>query len=377
MPTPIKNLGVTHMHSLHFATRDLKRMTNMMQDQFGFQPLFKSSAGLEDRTKERSVVFGAGSGRVVVTEPLAPTAKTARYLERHPEGITTVAFAVSDLDHALRTLESRGGTIIDEPKGDASYRHFEITTPLGDVEFAFVQSTLATFMPGFEALPASPPNSLGWERIDHITVNLRTMKPFIDWLQSVMGWEQFWKIEFHTTQLAAGKTKPSGTGLKSIVMWDPDADVKIASNEPLRPFFGASQIEKFVEDNRGPGVQHIAISVPSIIHAVDQLNKAGLVFLNAPGAYYDLLEPRFQEVGFDMKRVKEPLAELQKRNILLDGSVDGYMLQIFTDEVGMIQKDTPNPAFFEVIQRAGDRGFGYGNFRALFEAIEVLQTGRA
>jgi 4-hydroxyphenylpyruvate dioxygenase len=206
---------------------------------------------------------------------------------------------------------------------------------------------------------------------------MRTMKPFVDWLKTVMGWEQFWQIEFHTAQLEAGKTKESGSGLKSIVMWDPKSQVKIASNEPLRPFFRASQIERFVEDNRGPGVQHIALDVPSAIDAVQELKKVGLKFLDAPATYYERLPARFKEVGFDIARVKEPLKEIQANNLLVDGSKDGYMLQIFTDELRVVSGNSGGaPAFYEVIQRAGDRGFGYGNFRALFEAIEALQTSR-
>lgn len=378
----LKNLGILRMHSLHFATRDMARMQRMMEQQFGFIPMYRSSKELSERTQQEAIVFGAGDARFVVSQPLslagqAPTSKAARYLERHPEGVMSVSFLVQDLDHTLRTLESRGGTIISDPKGDSSYRDFEIATPLGDVQFRFIQAAPNVFIPGFERLPEKPASPLGWQRVDHITVNLRTMKPFVDWLASVMGWKQFWQIEFHTAQTDAGKHKESGSGLKSIVMWDEDADVKIATNEPLRPFFKSSQIEKFVADNRGAGVQHIAVSVPAIIPAVDALKKAGLVFLEAPPAYYERLPKRFADLGFDVTRVKERIQDLQQHNILVDGSSEGYMLQIFTDEVGMIQKEGGCPAFFEVIQREGDRGFGYGNFRALFEAIESLQNERA
>jgi len=369
---------MTGLHSLHFAVKNLAETRRFYEEQMGFVPLFKASDALVAKSGQESIVYGGGTARVVLSAPKTDTCKAARYLKQHPEGVMSVAFSVKDLGATFRELEVRGATPITEMnEAQSNYKDFEITTPLGDVQFRFIQSSPEVFAPGFDRISDAFGGPIPWIGVDHITVNLRTMKPFIDWLHEVMGFEQFWEIQFHTTQLEAGKTKESGSGLKSIVMWDEESGFKIASNEPMRPFFRTSQIEKFVEDNRGTGVQHIAMAVPSIIEALDVLEQRGFKFLAAPATYYDRLHERFAAVGFDMARIQEPIAELKKRNILVDGSKDGYMLQIFTDELRFIEsKEFGAPAFYEVIQRAGDKGFGYGNFRALFEAIEALQQGR-
>jgi 4-hydroxyphenylpyruvate dioxygenase len=370
-------LGITGLHSLHFAVKSLVETRRFYEEQMGFVPLWRASESLISGSGQESVVYGGGTARVVLSAPRDEGCKAARYLKQHPEGVMSVAFSVQDVHATFKTLEARGATPITEVTSRGDYSDFEIATPLGDVQFRFIQSRGDTFAPGFEPIAEGKPGAIPWIGIDHVTCNMRTMKPYIDWLRDVMGFEQFWDIQFHTSQLEAGKTKDSGSGLKSIVMWDKESGFKVASNEPLRPFFRTSQIEKFVEDNRGPGVQHIAMAVPSIIDALDELGRKGLRFLDAPSSYYDRLKDRFAAVGLDMARIKEPIGELQKRSILVDGSDKGYMLQIFTDELRQIEnKSAGAPAFYEIIQRAGDEGFGYGNFRALFEAIESLQTAR-
>jgi 4-hydroxyphenylpyruvate dioxygenase len=373
----MESLGITGVHSAHFAVHSLDRARAMFETQLGFQPLHRASAELVSRSGQDSIVYGAGTARFAVSEPKNESCRAARYLRHHPEGVMSLSFAVRDVKRTFSLLDARGATPLSDPFEAPGYRDFEIATPLGDVQFRFIESTGEAFAPGFERAEGQA-GAIPWMGVDHFTVNTRTMKPFIDWCASVLGFTQFWEIQFHTMDLDAGKKKTSGSGLKSIVMWDPESGVKIATNEPMRPFFRTSQIEKFVEDNHGNGVQHIAIGVPSIIHAVDALNSAGLKFLSAPDTYYRRLPERFAAIGFDFAQVREPVAELEKRGILVDGSKDGYMLQIFTDELGMIGKaGEANPAFFEVIQREGDKGFGYGNFRALFEAIESAQAERA
>lgn len=373
----MESLGITGVHSAHFAVRSLERARLMFEKQLGFQPLHRASAELVKRSGQDSVVYGAGNARFVVSEPKNETCRAARYLRHHPEGVMSLSFSVTDVKKTFALIDARGGTPLSDPYITPGYSDFEIATPIGDVQFRFIESSGVVFAPGFERAEGKP-GAIGWTGVDHFTVNTRTMKPFIDWTASVLGFEQFWEIQFHTMDLVAGKKKDTGSGLKSIVMWDPHSGVKIATNEPLRPFFRTSQIEKFVDDNHGNGVQHIALGVPSIMQAVDTLKSAGLRFLSAPTTYYAQLPKRFESIGFDFKQVREPVGELEKRGILVDGSKDGYMLQIFTDELGMIgAQGEANPAFFEVIQREGDKGFGYGNFRALFEAIETTQAERA
>ncbi|MEW5853472.1 MAG: 4-hydroxyphenylpyruvate dioxygenase [Myxococcota bacterium] len=372
-------LGLIGLSHVQFAVHDLERAHKLYEERFGFRPVYRSSRAVEEKEGQKSVVYLGGDARIMVTQSLRENSDAARFLRLHPEGVMTVAFNVKSVDAAFKTLESRQGTPIADATDVDGQKEFEIATPLGEVNFRFIERKDHTqFAPGWDAIKApARPGAVPWIGIDHITSNLRTMRPLIDWYRHVMGFEQFWEIQFHTTMTAAGKTKDSGTGLKSIVMWDPESQIKFATNEPLRPFFRQSQIERFVVDNRGPGVQHIALSVPRIIDAVDWLQAKGFKFLAAPATYYEMLGARLKSVGWDVEKIREPMAELKKRNILVDGSSEGYMLQIFQEELKAVDgREEAGPAFFEIIQRAGDRGFGYGNFRALFEAIEAAQSSR-
>jgi len=161
-------------------------------------------------------------------------------------------------------------------------------------------------------------------------------------------------------------------------MWDPRSRVKFANNEPLRPFFTASQINLFGEDNRGDGIQHAALAVRDILHCVRSLRERGVQFMETPGTYYDMLPDRLRvSVG----EIDEPIDLLRELQILVDGSKPRkYLLQIFLrDSAGLYNEPEAGPFFFEIIQRKGDMGFGAGNFRALFESIERQQKieGRA
>ena len=155
-------------------------------------------------------------------------------------------------------------------------------------------------------------------------------------------------------------------------MWDPKSGVKFATNEPLRPHFRDSQIAKFVDDNQGPGVQHVAFAVDNILYSVEELKRRGVDFMETPKAYYLALPERLAKLG--ITNVKEEIEELERLQILVDGAQDKYMLQIFLREAAQLHDDVrAGPFFYEVIQRCGDEGFGYGNFRALFESIERFQ----
>ena len=255
----IKNLGITALDHVHFAVRNLDTARKLYEERLGFRPIWRSDMS---HTEQRSVVYQAGKSRIMASEPLKDSSDAARWLKLHPEGAMALGFAVEDVRHALTTLEARGGTPINDVTGDAAYQSFELATPLSDVQFRFVQRGGNTFMPGFEPITSEFKPSIPWIEIDHVTSNTRTMKPVIDWYRDVMGMERFWDVEFHTTQMAGGKKSTSGSGLKSIVMWDVNSGIKFATNEPLRPFFHQSQVDRFVTDNKGAGIQHIALHVP-------------------------------------------------------------------------------------------------------------------
>jgi 4-hydroxyphenylpyruvate dioxygenase len=198
------------------------------------------------------------------------------------------------------------------------------------------------------------------------------MKPALLWMQHVLGFEPFWEIAFHTKDVAS-QQQEHGSGLKSVVMWDPTSGVKFANNEPFRPFFKESQINIFAEDNRGDGVQHSALAVTDIVTAVREMRARGVEFMTTPGSYYDVLPARLERIG--VGQIQESIDVLRELGILVDGSARGeYLLQIFLKEAAGREHDREaGPFFFEIIQRKGDQGFGAGNFRALFEAIEREQ----
>jgi 4-hydroxyphenylpyruvate dioxygenase len=285
---------------------------------------------------------------------------------------------VKDLDHTKAFLAKRAATFLgdDVDVRDAQggrFRSFSIATAIGDVAFKFVErSDFSAFAPGFEDSPndAAPTNRFGFIKVDHVTINARTMAPLLEWYARTLGMQQFWDIQFHTEDVAPGRAQ--GTGLKSIVMWEPESGIKFANNEPLAPFYEDSQIAKFVYDNHGPGIQHLAFTVPEIIPVVEELRHRHVAFLPTPGAYYRDLPKHLEKLK--ISNVKESLATLEKNEILVDGSNDKYMLQIFLREAaGLYDDERAGPFFYEIIQREGDQGFGYGNFRALFESIEREQ----
>jgi 4-hydroxyphenylpyruvate dioxygenase len=374
-------LGLVGFDSIHFVVEHLDRSRAFYSEKFDFKEVARAGDDLVERSGQQSVVYGAGDVRVCVSTPLAQRSKAARYLRRHPAGVMSLGFRVKNLDETMAFLDARGGTFLSEPVEDTDgqggrYRAVEIATPLGDVAFRFVErSGYRAFAPGFVASgvatpdapsgPLRPDNIFGIETVDHVTCNGLTMQPIVAWYRDVLGFEPFWEIKFHTG-LA------HGSGLKSVVMWDPASRVKFATNEPLRPHFRDSQIYKFVEENDGPGVQHVAFQVRNIVGTVEELKRRGVDFMDTPHAYYANLPRRLEALG--IHNVKEQLDVLEKHQILLDGSQERYMLQIFLREAKSLYGDErAGPFFYEIIQRCGDEGFGYGNFRALFESIERVQ----
>ena len=373
-------LGILGYDHFHFCVEDLERSGVFYTQKLGMSEVAKATDDFIARSGQRSKVYGAGQVRVCVSTKVTQKSKASRYLSRHPSGVMSLGFRVENLDETMEFLDRRGGTFLQDPveafdDRGGHYRSVEIATAIGDVAFRFVEKTnYRNFAPGFEDVglgnEAAVPNEFGISQIDHITSNGYTMQPIVSWYKEVLGFEPFWEISFHTKDVAAERA--SGSGLRSIVMWDPASGIKFATNEPLRPFYRDSQIAKFVDANAGAGVQHIAFAVPNIISTIETLRGRGVEFLNTPKSYYEDLPERLANLG--ITNVREELAELERLQILVDGANDRYMLQIFLREAcTLYADDRAGPFFYEVIQRAGDPGFGYGNFRALFESIERAQ----
>jgi len=376
----MESLGILGIDSVHFYVHDIERARRLYVDVMDFAEIGGSSPELEAAGKQRSVVFTAGDIRLVVSQPVGIGGRAYRYLQKHPEGVGSITYRVKDVEKTFRLLEERGGTPItdiqrfDDGKG-GKLAFFSITTPFGDTTFRFLQRD------GYDALypgmitypePKGGKNRHGFGHIDHVTSNFRTMKPALLWMEHVLGLEEFWNVQFHTMDVSQ-VTGHEGSGLRSIVMWDPESGVRFANNEPLRPHFKTSQINVFIEDQRGEGVQHLALTVKDIVSAVRTMREAGADFMPTPGTYYDALPERIKRMGIN--RIDEDIDVLRELEILVDGDRDhAYMLQIFMKEGASLFKDVRGgPFFFEIIQRKGDEGFGAGNFRALFESIERQQ----
>ncbi len=372
-------LGITRLEGIHYYVRDLERSRRFYVDKLDFAETWRSSTEVEQQGRQTSACFQAGNIQVVCSEPVGDGSRAARFLAKHPDGVGTLIFEVEDIARTFALLEERGGTAIQDVQtfedDGGTLRQFSITTPFGDTTFRFRERRgYQGLFPGAVTHTGGGSNRFGFQDIDHVTSNFQTMKPMLLWLEHVMGFEQLWHVEFHTSDVNPGKL--TGSGLKSIVMWDPISNTKFANNEPARPFFKSSQINLFNEELRGDGVQHVALTVGDIVTAVKDLRGAGVSFMPTPGSYYDMLPARIEQSG--IKAIDEDIAVLRDLQILVDGDHDrAYMLQIFLKESSGLYKDpSAGPFFYEIIQRKGDRGFGAGNFRALFESIEREQQAK-
>jgi 4-hydroxyphenylpyruvate dioxygenase len=377
----LESLGIKRLEGIHYYVHDLGRSRRFYCDLLDFAETWRSGPELEKTTRQTSACFQAGDVLVVCSSPNGDGGRAQRFLSKHPDGVGTLIFEVEDAERTFKLLEQRGGTPIEDVQtftdDGGTLRQFSITTPFGDCTFRFRERR------GFKALyPGAVPhkgggsNRFGFEVIDHVTSNFQTMKPMLLWLEHVLGFEQMWEVAFHTSDVDPGKQ--TGSGLKSIVMWDPASQTKFANNEPARPFFKSSQINIFNEELRGDGVQHVALTVKDILSAVRGLRERKVSFMPTPGSYYDMLPERIVKSGIG--KIDEELDTLRKLEILVDGDHHhAYMLQIFLKEsAGLYGDAKAGPFFYEIIQRKGDRGFGAGNFRALFESIEREQKqGRA
>lgn len=378
----VESLGIKRIAALHYYVHDLERSRRFYTEQLDFQELGASSKELEDLGRQRSLLFRAGDVTLLISEPKGEGGRAWRWLRRHPDGVGTVIFEVEDIQKTFDLLDSRGGTPMSEvqvhEEGGAKLRTFSISTPFGSSTFRFVQRDpeYPTLVPGVTMYdePRGGKNRFGFTHIDHITSNFETMSPALLWLEHVMGFEPYWGIEFHTNDVAPDREE--GSGLRSKVFCDPKSQVKFANNEPLRPFFKKSQIYLFAEDQRGDGIQHAAMAVGDIVSAVEGLRERDVRFFPTPDSYYEMLPSRLDQLGIGT--IDEDHGVLKDLQILVDGKGEGkYLLQIFLqDSAATHDEHEAGPFFFEIIQRKGDKGFGGGNFRALFESIEREQKSQ-
>ena len=331
---------------------------------FGFH--VTAYAGPETGWHDRaSYVLEQGRIRFVVTAALVPDSPIAAQVRAHGDGVHDVAFAVSDAIAAFRAATARGAPAIESPH-DVSDEHGVVRlasiATYGDTRHTFVDRShyAGPYRPGYrtDRLPKEPAgDAVGLQLIDHVVANVEKgeLERWVDFYRAVLGFERL--RHFDDSQIS---TRYSA--LMSTVVWD-GSEIVLPINEPADGL-KKSQIQEYLETYDGPGVQHIALRTDDIVRAVAALRSRGLRFLEAPPSYYEDVRARLGHLDL-------PWDELQRLGILVDEEPDGWLLQIFTETV----TDRPT-LFIEIIQRGGARGFGQGNFKALFEAFEREQERR-
>ncbi len=371
-------LGIVGYDSYEFVVADAERSRRFYTEMMDVPEVARLDPRAAAERGEDAFIFTAGKAQCVCVTPRERGSAADSWLKRHPDGVRTVGLRVRDIEHTRRVLGERDATfctdVLDRADQDGRpHRSFDIATPIGEVRFRFVERAAGALPPGFSPTdPGTAKNANGFQIIDHITSNFLTLEPHVTWLRDVMGFEEYWRVHFHTADI---NRDSGGSGLASKVMWDAESGIKLANNEPVTPNYEASQIYTYVEANNGPGVQHVAFHVPVIGPSVENLRRTGIEFLDTPATYYDMLPERLARQK--VTNFTENIDELKRLGILVDGDNDRYLLQIFMVEGGLLYDDSSaGPFFYEVIQRKGSRGFGEGNFRALFESIERDQLQR-
>jgi 4-hydroxyphenylpyruvate dioxygenase len=360
--TPAPRLGgIDH---LEWWVGNARAFAGFLAGAFGFS--FVAYAGPETGRRDRaSHLLQQGDVRFMVTGAMHPDSPVADHVRRHGDGIRDIAFLVDDVDVAYDAALRRGAEGFRPPADDTDrngvIRHAAIAT-YGETVHTFLDRSRYSgpFAPQFESPtlhdPAGP--GVGISRVDHVVgnVELGTLDQWVHYYERVLGFNQL--VHFSDDAIST-----EYSALMSTVVWNGDK-VVLPINEPAEGR-RKSQIEEYLDYYGSPGVQHIALRTDDIIAAVRALRDRGVRFLDVPDTYYDDARERMR--GIDGL----PWAALADLGILVDRDQDGYLLQIFTETV----TDRPT-VFFEVIQREGARGFGEGNFKALFEAIEREQGKR-
>jgi 4-hydroxyphenylpyruvate dioxygenase len=328
---------------------------------FGFAPVARG--GLETGLRDRmSVVLEQGDVRLVLTSGLEPESPIARHAALHGDGVKDVAFTVDDVEAAFETAVRRGARAVAEPR-EVEDDHGQVVRASigapGDTVHSLVQRRgyEGVFLPGFEPIldpPATTPTGL--VEVDHVAVSMEQGE--------LDRWVAFYKdvLGFHQSHQEMVWTKHSA--MNSKVVEDASGKIKFPIVEPALNG-QRSQVQEYLNFNRGPGAQHVALLTHDIRRSVRAIHGNGVRFLRIPDTYYEVLEDRVGRI--------EPavMAELRELGILVDLEDDGRLLQIFSEPVG-----ARPTMFLELIERQGALGFGSGNIKALFEAVEREQERR-
>ncbi|MDO5740495.1 MAG: 4-hydroxyphenylpyruvate dioxygenase [Ornithinimicrobium sp.] len=360
---------VTGWDAIVFAVGNATQTTHYYQSAFGMELVGYSGPETGNRD-HKAFVLKSGSIKFIIKGGVDPESTLHDHVRRHGDGVIDISLEVPDVDRCVEHARSVGATILQEPE--------DMTDEFGTVRVAAIAAYGETrhslverrdyngpYLPGYVERSSDYVRREGepkrlFQALDHIVgnVELGKMDEWVEFYNKVMGFVNM--AEFIGDDIATDYS-----ALMSKVVANGNHRVKFPLNEPA---LGKrkSQIDEYLEFYDGPGAQHLAVATGDILRTVDTMRANGIEFLATPDSYY--LDPELRErIG----EVRVPIEELQKRGILVDRDEDGYLLQIFTAPV----QDRPT-VFFEVIERHGSLGFGKGNFKALFEAIEREQAKR-
>lgn len=362
-----------HFDHLTFWVGNAKQAASYYITRMGFEPY--AYKGLETGSRDvcyhvirqNKIVF------VLATALNPGNTEMGQHLVTHGDGVKDIAFNVEDLDSIMKMAKQRGAKIVRdiwEEQDEGGKVRFAMVQTYGDTTHTFVErgDYKGLFLPGFKK-PITAPDPLlkvlektNLDFIDHIVGNQPNleMESTASWYEKHLMFHRFWSVDdsqIHTEY----------SSLRSIVMSNYEETIKMPINEPA-PGKRKSQIQEYVDYYGGAGVQHIALNTKDIITSVRRLRERGMEFLRVPDSYYDQLRDRLKS---SPTKVEEDMNVLQKLNILVDFDDNGYLLQLFSKNM----QDRPT-VFLEVIQRHNHTGFGAGNFKALFEAIELDQDER-
>ncbi len=353
---------------VEFYVGNAKQAAHFYKSAFGFQSF--AYKGLETGSRDAvSYVLKQDKIKIVLTTPLHSKSDINNHIVKHGDGVKVVALWVEDAKKAWEETTSRGATSylkpVTEKDKDGEVVRSGIYT-YGETVHMFVErkNYKGTFLPGFTEWKSEyNPEPCGLKFIDHMVGNVGwgEMNTWVKWYEDVMGFENF--LSFDDKQIHTDYS-----ALMSKVMSNGNGRIKFPINEPAEGK-KKSQIEEYLDFYEGSGVQHIAVATDDIISTVSKLRARGIEFLSTPPEeYYRAVPGRLEEFSHELR---EDIETLKSLGIMIDADEEGYLLQIFTKPV----EDRPT-LFFEIIQRMGARGFGAGNFKALFESIEREQAKR-
>ncbi len=357
---------VQGVHHVRFAVGNARQAAHFYSTALGMR--VTAYRGPENGSRDTaSYVLESGSARFVVTGEVRAGTEVGEHVARHGDGVVDVALQVPDAAAAYALALERGARGLAEPAVAEDEQGRVVTAAIatyGETRHTLVEcgDYAGPFLPGYVAREplVAPPDRRLFQAVDHVVgnVELGRMDEWVGFYHRVMGFSNM--KEFVGDDIAT-----EYSALMSKVVADGSRKVKFPLNEPAQGK-RKSQIDEYLEFYGGPGVQHIALATNDILRTVDAMRERGVAFLDTPDSYYEDAELR-ERIG----EVRVPITELQARKILVDRDEDGYLLQIFTKPV----QDRPT-VFFELIERHGSLGFGKGNFKALFEAIEREQERR-